>query len=147
MLDGTELESLSKGLQDNNLLSQTTHLLTGYIGSPSFLLAVSHVVSTLRIQNPDLKYVCDPVLGDNGRLYVPEELIDLYIKNIVPLAYMLTPNSFEIEMLTKIKVVSLSTAIRACNKLHEMGPEIVVITSMKIEENSLRYLCEQACAL
>lgn len=28
--------------------------------------------------NPGLQYVCDPVLGDDGRCYVPEELVEMY---------------------------------------------------------------------
>lgn len=28
--------------------------------------------------NPELQYVCDPVLGDDGRCYVPEELVEMY---------------------------------------------------------------------
>ena len=39
--------------------------------------------------------VCDPVMGDNGKLYVPRELVDIYAKEIVPHATILTPNSFE----------------------------------------------------
>lgn len=39
--------------------------------------------------------VCDPVMGDNGRMYVPEELKDIYRTLIVPLADIVTPNSFE----------------------------------------------------
>ena len=54
----------------------------------------------LKELNPSLVYVCDPVLGDNGKLYVPEELVGLYEKEVVPLADILTPNQFEVEQLT-----------------------------------------------
>ena len=40
ILDGKELQSLVDGLKANGLLQQHTHLLTGYIGSESFLNAV-----------------------------------------------------------------------------------------------------------
>ena len=49
-------------------------MLTGYIGSASFLNAISDVVDKVKEKSPDLKYVCDPVLGDDGKFYVPEEL-------------------------------------------------------------------------
>jgi pyridoxine kinase len=39
-----------------------------------------------------MKYVCDPVMGDTGKLYVPSDMIDLYRTLIVPKAYMITPN-------------------------------------------------------
>lgn len=40
--------------------------------------------------------VCDPVMGDNGKLYVPEELVNIYKNEIVPLADIVTPNQFEL---------------------------------------------------
>lgn len=50
-------------------------MLTGYIGSATFLEAISQIIDRVREQNPSLKYICDPVLGDNGKFYVPEELV------------------------------------------------------------------------
>ena len=67
VLQGDQLWELVEGLDANELLSYT-HLLTGYIGSKSFLETVLRVLRRLREVNPDLIYVCDPVLGDNGKL-------------------------------------------------------------------------------
>jgi pyridoxine kinase len=36
------------------------------------------LAATLREGNPELVYVCDPVLGDAGKLYVPAELVEAY---------------------------------------------------------------------
>lgn len=41
--------------------------------------------------------VCDPVMGDNNKMYVPEELLPVYQEEIVPLADIITPNQFEAE--------------------------------------------------
>ena len=51
----------------------------------------------LREKNPDIIYVCDPVMGDNGKFYVPEELMPIYRDDLLPLANMITPNQFEAE--------------------------------------------------
>ena len=45
VLNGTQLGSLLEGLERNDLLSRTDHLLTGYIGSESFLHGVLKVLS------------------------------------------------------------------------------------------------------
>lgn len=37
-------------------------------------------------------------MGDNGKMYVPTELKEIYKKEIVPLADILTPNHFELEL-------------------------------------------------
>lgn len=36
--------------------------------------------------------VCDPVLGDKGKFYVPRELVGLYREKVLPLADVVTPN-------------------------------------------------------
>jgi pyridoxal/pyridoxine/pyridoxamine kinase len=41
--------------------------------------------------------VCDPVMGDNGKMYVPKELLAIYKDTILPLADIITPNQFEAE--------------------------------------------------
>ena len=48
VLDGAELWDLVKGLDANQLLPGYSHLLTGYIGSPSFLRTVLRILARLR---------------------------------------------------------------------------------------------------
>ena len=50
----------------------------------------------------ELCYVCDPVLGDEGKLYVPKELVSAYRKTLIPLAAIVTPNQFEVEQLVRL---------------------------------------------
>ncbi|XP_027160395.1 pyridoxal kinase isoform X2 [Coffea eugenioides] len=121
VLNGDQLWDLIEGLEANDLLYYT-HLLTGYIGSVSFLNTVLKVVDKLRAINPGLTYVCDPVMGDEGKLYVPQELVSVYREKVVPVASMLTPNQFEAELLTGIRIVSEQDGREACNRLHTAGP-------------------------
>ncbi|KAL6223222.1 hypothetical protein ACLB2K_006610 [Fragaria x ananassa] len=136
VLNGEQLWELIQGLESNDLLYYT-HLLTGYIGSVSFLSTVLEVVNKLRSVNPKLRYVCDPVMGDEGKLYVPPELVSVYREKVVPVASMLTPNQFEAELLTNSRIVSESDGRKACNILHAAGPSMVVITSINIDGNLL----------
>lgn len=41
--------------------------------------------------------VCDPVLGDGGKLYVPAELVPIYQNLVIPFADIVTPNQMELE--------------------------------------------------
>lgn len=132
VLDGEHLWALIEGLEANDLLFYT-HLLTGYIGSLSFLNTVLRVVEKLRSYNPDLMYVCDPVMGDDGKLYVKPELVPVYREKVVPTANIVTPNQFEAEQLTGISISSEADAVRAFDALHALGPRIVVITSADID--------------
>ena len=120
------------GLAQNDL-DNYTHLLTGYVGSASFLKRIAGVVRALKDKNPDLVYVCDPVLGDNGLMYVPDILKDIYKTEIVPLADILTPNQYELELLTGIKIDTMSDVQNAVKELHKAGPRIVAVSSTDID--------------
>jgi len=130
VMDGEQLRSILKGLEDNGLLGDVGYVLTGYIGSVTFCEAILTVLETIRKYNPQFLFVCDPVLGDNGKFYVPKELVQVYIDTVIPLADVVTPNQFEVEQLTGIKITTLDDARNACMKLHQMGPSLVFITSM-----------------
>jgi len=136
VMNGDQLWSLVEGLEGNGLLEGYTHLLTGYIGSASMLRTVARLVRKLKALNPDLVYVCDPVMGDNGKMYVPAELADIYREEIVPLATVLTPNQFEAEILTGLSIGNEEEALAACAALHAAGPPNVVLTSLEFLDNS-----------
>jgi pyridoxine kinase len=139
VLDGSRLLKLIDGMERNGLLSSYSgndcpgrigNILTGYIGSESFLSAVVSVVKKLKGLNPKCRYVCDPVLGDNNKFYVPKELVGIYQRKVLPLADVITPNQFEIEQLTGITILSIQDAQRACCILHDMGVNLVLVTSI-----------------
>ncbi|XP_026827478.1 pyridoxal kinase [Ooceraea biroi] len=128
ILNDKDLDDLIDGLAQNGL-DDYTHLLTGYIGSASFLKRVAVLVKTLKSKNLNLTYVCDPVMGDNGKMYVPEELKEIYKKEVVPLADVLTPNQYELELLTDQKVSNMTELQNAIKKLHQIGPQTVAVSS------------------
>ncbi|XP_002093335.3 pyridoxal kinase [Drosophila yakuba] len=124
-----ELATIFEGLEENELLPLYSHLLTGYIGNPLFLRQVGHILKKLRLANPGLVYVCDPVMGDNGELYVPKELLPVYRDEIIPLADIITPNQFEVELLTEKEVRSEAAVWEAMEWFHQRGIKTVVISS------------------
>eukprot|EP00277_Geminigera_cryophila_P001354 CAMPEP_0179428868 /NCGR_PEP_ID=MMETSP0799-20121207/14418_1 /TAXON_ID=46947 /ORGANISM="Geminigera cryophila, Strain CCMP2564" /LENGTH=310 /DNA_ID=CAMNT_0021204549 /DNA_START=95 /DNA_END=1027 /DNA_ORIENTATION=+ len=128
-LDGEELSKLIQGLESNELLTHS-HLLTGYMRSATLAHSVAQTLGKLRKRNPDVIYVCDPVMGDNGQLYVPEEMVTCYREQIAPLASVLTPNQFEAELLSGINIIDLPSALKAVDWLHDLGIPCVVITSI-----------------
>eukprot|EP00397_Hematodinium_sp_SG-2012_P035041 GEMP01037642.1.p1 GENE.GEMP01037642.1~~GEMP01037642.1.p1 ORF type:complete len:501 (+),score=72.38 GEMP01037642.1:109-1503(+) len=134
VLDGQDIQKLADGLESNGLLNYS-HLLTGYIGSKGNLEAIADLVSRLRQKGNVLSYVCDPVLGDNGKLYVARELVSLYREKIVPLCTVLTPNQFEAECLTDVQIHDVPSALEACRILHDKGVETIVLTTLNLESD------------
>ena len=135
VLNGDQLRSILTGLEKNGLLQDVSHLLTGYIGSESFLTAVLEVLKTLR-KYSKVRFVCDPVLGDAGNFYVPQELVKVYQEKVIPLADVVTPNQFEVEQLTGVTIKTMEDAKNACQILLDMGPSLVFITSLELTDHA-----------
>uniref|UniRef100_A0A6P7G208 Pyridoxal kinase n=2 Tax=Diabrotica virgifera virgifera TaxID=50390 RepID=A0A6P7G208_DIAVI len=131
ILTENDLTDLVDGLSANDI-DVYSHLLTGYIGSESFLKNIIKVVEHLKRKNPDLVYVCDPVMGDNGELYVPKELVPIYKDSVVKLADIITPNLLELQLLTDIDVKSVEDVWKAIDILHNRGVKNVIVSSVEI---------------
>ncbi|MED6241747.1 hypothetical protein ATANTOWER_025798, partial [Ataeniobius toweri] len=128
VLTADELHVLYEGIKLNNV-HQYDYVLTGYTRDTSFLEMVVDIVQELKRANPNLVYVCDPVLGDHGSMYVPQNLYPVYKNKVVPVADIITPNQFEAELLTGKNISSQKDAVEVMDLLHAMGPDTVVITS------------------
>lgn len=71
-------------------------------------------------------------------MYVPAELLPIYKNVIVPLADVVTPNQFEVELLTDRKIGSVEEAWEAIEILHGKGCKTVVLSSSELgDENYL----------
>lgn len=140
VMNGGQLDEITEGLHSNEL-EDYDFLLTGYIGSESFLMSILNLLNTIQRANPNIRYICDPVFGDNGNYYVPKSLVDIFIRNIIPRAYMITPNQFEAELLSGIKIACVEDARRAMIALHTLGPKVVVLTSCELREYPGRLCC------
>uniref|UniRef100_A0A7G3AYM1 Pyridoxal kinase n=1 Tax=Lutzomyia longipalpis TaxID=7200 RepID=A0A7G3AYM1_LUTLO len=143
-MNDSELTDVFEGIVLNDLHGMYSHLLTGYIGTPQFLKKIVDVVKTLKKANPNLVFFCDPVMGDNGKFYVPETFVDIYRDELIPLADIVSPNQFEAELLTGIKIKSEADAWAILDTFHKQGVKIAVISSTDIgaPDNLLAFLSE-----
>uniref|UniRef100_A0A131Z5G5 Pyridoxal kinase n=1 Tax=Rhipicephalus appendiculatus TaxID=34631 RepID=A0A131Z5G5_RHIAP len=130
VLNAEELQDLYDGLKLNRI-TKYSHVLTGYVGSDSFLNKVADIVQELKQENSSLMYVCDPVMGDNGKLYVPQSLVNIYKDRLVAMADVVTPNQYELELLSEKQITTESTVLEAMDVLHTKGIPIVVLTSYR----------------
>jgi len=129
-LNAQELNDLFEGLRLNSLLNYT-HLLTGYVGDVTFLNKLADLIEEIKAKNPNLVYLCDPVLGDNGKLYVPKELVSVFLSRIIPKANIITPNLFELEIIYGDKITSKESMYKAMSHCHDLGVETVIVSSSK----------------
>ena len=69
-------------------------------------------------------------MGDQGRLYVAEEIVPAY-KQLVREADLILPNQFEAELLSGVSISTLSGVANAVRTLHKsFGTRHVVVTSV-----------------
>ncbi len=64
------------------------------------LRSILEMVERVKAANPAAVFVCDPVLGDEGKLFVSESIADAVINGLVPRADWLAPNAFELGLMT-----------------------------------------------
>jgi pyridoxine kinase len=96
-----DFTALCAGLEGAPFLPEVTAILTGYLGDASQAETLSRLVQAAKAASPELLYACDPVMGDDGKLYVPEQTAEAITKHLWPLADIVTPNAFEREWISK----------------------------------------------
>ncbi|KAK6337953.1 putative pyridoxal kinase [Orbilia brochopaga] len=128
----SEIDALYEGLKANEL-ADFDMLATGYVPGDEGLEAVGRIARDLKSKNESAEgktrffWVLDPVMGDSGKLYVSEKVVPVY-KSLLPLADLITPNQYEVEWLTNIKLVSLADVFAALTQLHSIfkTPHIII---------------------
>ena len=101
-------------------------VLSGYLGGAAQARSVARLVESLRSDNPDLLYMCDPVCGDERGLYVPEETAAAIRDVLIPLASIATPNRFELAWLSGARLETNAALMEAALSL---GPARMLVTS------------------
>ncbi|WP_312411216.1 pyridoxal kinase PdxY [Shinella sp.] len=101
-------------------------VLTGYLGSAAQVRSVARLVESLRGDNPDLLYMCDPVCGDEKGLYIAEKTAVAIRDSLIPLASIATPNRFELAWLAGAPLETNGQIMEAALAL---GPSRMLVTS------------------
>lgn len=101
-------------------------VVTGYFGSADQVASAARFVRKLKEATPALLFVCDPVIGDSGGLYVKTEIADAIRDQLIPLADVATPNRYELGWLSGAALETNNDVIDAALAL---GPRRVLVTS------------------
>ncbi len=92
------LEDMWKGIKAQNIAFDG--VLTGYMATPDQAVLAARIIADVCAVNPAAYIVVDPVMGDHGHLYIPTVTARAIMQNLVPLADMITPNSWELGYIT-----------------------------------------------
>lgn len=135
VFEASVIGDLVEGIAERGVLSRCDGVLSGYMGSADIGAAILDAVARVRAANRNAAYCCDPVIGDVGRgIFVRPGIPDFMREQAVPAADVITPNQFELELLTGRTCATLPEAIAACDALHARGPKVILVTSLHVGE-------------
>jgi pyridoxine kinase len=135
VFDGPSIEEVVQGISDRGVLGRCDAVLSGYLGSADIGYAVVQSVGKVRAANPGAVYCCDPVIGDVGRGIFVRPGIEEFMRDVaVPAADVVTPNHFELELLSGTTTGSLASVKDAVAAVQALGPRVVLTTSLVADD-------------
>jgi hydroxymethylpyrimidine/phosphomethylpyrimidine kinase len=100
----------------------------------------SEIIKTIyrELKNKKILIVLDPIIkSTTGGLLIENTAINDFKKFLIPLATVITPNKFEAEFLSKIKIDSKKSLQKAAQKIQSIGTKNVVITGLEIKNDQI----------
>lgn len=141
IVPAAEISELVQGLDDRGALAACDAVLTGYLGAADQAPAVLAAVAAVRARNPRAIWLVDPVIGDStsiggGRVYVKPGIAEFLRDEAAPQADILTPNGFELGVLTGRNVDATGTALAAIDALRAASRRrpLVVATGLVLRD-------------
>ena len=135
VFDGQAVDEVVQGISDRGVLGSCDAVLSGYLGSADIGHAVVQAVGQVRAANTAAVYCCDPVIGDVGRGIFVRPGIEEFMRDVaVPAADIVTPNHFELDLLSGQTTTSLPAIKDAVAAVQDLGPRVVLTTSLLTDD-------------
>ena len=129
------IREVVQGVEERGVLGTCDGVLSGYMGEAAIGEAILDAARRVKAANPKALYCCDPVIGDVGRgVFVRPGVPEFMRDRAIPEADVATPNQFELGFLTGREIATLADAKAAVAALRAAGPDVVLLTSLQIDE-------------
>ena len=146
VFDATMIQEVVEGIAERGALGRCDGVLSGYVGAIDTGVAILDAVARVKAANPKARYCCDPVIGDIGRgIYVRPGVPEFMRECALPAADVVTPNQFELDLLSGETSTTLTAALAAIEGLRARGPRAVLVTSLHTEETPADSIDLLAC--
>ncbi|MEG8063685.1 pyridoxal kinase [Xanthomonas hortorum pv. gardneri] len=125
------LADLLLGASERGLPQRARILVSGYFGSLANGEVFADWLEQTLPQAPQLRYCLDPVIGDTHTgPYVEPGLERVFAERLLPHAWLVTPNAFELGRLTGLPSLEQDDAVVAARALLARGPQWVLAHSV-----------------
>lgn len=132
VVPAVEVAALIEGVGRRGGFARCQAVLSGYLGDLATGPVVLDAASRVKAANPKALYLLDPVLGDNLRgLFVRPGIPEFFRDSAIAAADIVTPNDFELELLTDLPARDFAAARVAAAALLTRGPRLVVVTGLR----------------
>jgi hydroxymethylpyrimidine kinase/phosphomethylpyrimidine kinase len=112
---------------------------TGMLSSSPIIREVARAVKYYK-----LRLVVDPVMvTKSGTNLLQHEALGSLIKDLLPVAEVVTPNMDEAEALTGLKITNVKDSIRAGEIILDLGPKAVVVKGGHLRGEAVDVLCQK----
>ena len=127
-----EVHEIILGIEDRGVMSAIDIVLSGFLGSERIIEVVLVAATRVKAANPRAVYACDPVMGNamTGTVVAPA-IPELLRERVVPVADIITPNQYELGVLTGTAPRTLPETLDAIDRLIAAGPSTVLVTSVR----------------
>ena len=112
-----DVADLLDGVAERGLLRTVDVVHSGYLGATDTGPVVLDTVDAVKRAAPMTPYCLDPVMGDNGTLYVEPDLVTFFRTKALPTADLVLPNLFEAECLLERPLSGVDDAVAAARAL------------------------------
>lgn len=130
-LEPAQVAEVLLGIEERGAFPALDVVLSGYLGDGGVTEVVAETVRRVKAASPGAVFACDPVMGNAtvGRFVAPE-IPDLLRRTLIPLADVITPNQFELGLLTATEPSTLDELLAAVDLARGLGPSTVLVTSV-----------------
>lgn len=135
-------EGMLDGIEANGLFGMADVVITGYFASAAQVRAAARAIDAVKgaPRAEDAKrpiVIVDPTMGDSGKgLYVPQEVAQAVVQELIPRADIIAPNAWELERLTGADAKTPADAMKAGRLL---GKPVLVSSVVRGQEIGVVY--------
>ncbi|MCX9085446.1 MAG: bifunctional hydroxymethylpyrimidine kinase/phosphomethylpyrimidine kinase [Candidatus Methanoperedens sp.] len=112
---------------------------TGMLSSPDIVRKVAGLIKKEKIP-----LVIDPVMSaEAGGSLLAHDAVRVLIEELIPLSDVITPNTYEAQKLSGIRINDITDARNAAKKIYELGAKAVIVTGGHLKGTDVLYSNEE----
>lgn len=119
---------LLRGIDAIHVAKDLLHVVSGYYRTKEIIALSKNYIVALK-NKQQCTYICDPVMGDNGALYVSEEIASAIIHELIPVSDIITPNHFEMEYILQDQYNTPTALVQRIQTDSVLSKKTVIVTN------------------